>query len=113
MKRKLPVVEWDYSLYADDGYEHRKVDIVISEESFVGEEVFCLFRRKDWLRIDNNEESDDPVLAVLCNSCGVKGEFPITELQGLNAGQIVPVILNGEYKPNVDIEWIQNKCWNS
>lgn len=111
MIRKLPIVEWDPDLYTDDGYEYRKVDVVISDDSFIGEEVFCLFRKKDLLRIDNNEISTEPILGVLCNDCGVRGEFPVQELHGLLAGQIVPVMLNGEYKPNIELEWIQHKCW--
>lgn len=45
----------------------------------------------------------------LCNDCGTESE--ISELQGLNAGQIIPVKFNGERNPSIPLEWINFHFW--
>ena len=106
--KKLPKTDWDISLYNTDYYGYGDVDVFTTEAKNIGERVICLFRKKDLIHY-----SDDSckilTFAILCNTCGVKSG--ITELRGLNAGQIVPVQFNGEFNPQIPLIWVQKRFW--
>lgn len=106
--KRLPITDWDFELYDPDEYGYGDVDVFIDDSRSVGERVNCIFRLKDIKKFDDNECSDT-TLAVLCNSCFIKSG--IDELQGLDAGQIVPVVFEGEYNPTIPLEWINAKFW--
>jgi hypothetical protein len=106
--RNLPKTDWDISLYNTDYYGYGDVDVFTSKEKNIGERVICLFRKKD-LEYYTNDSCTKTVFAILCNSCGVKSG--ISELRGLVAGQIVPVQFNGEYNPQIPLNWIQKRFW--
>lgn len=106
--RNLPKTDWDISLYNTDYYGYGDVDVFTSKEKNIGERVICLFRKKD-LEYYTNDSCTKTVFAILCNSCGVKSG--INELRGLVAGQIVPVQFNGEYNPQIPLNWIQKRFW--
>lgn len=109
IKRPLPVTSWDADLYDPSLYGYIKVNVYTDNAHAVGEEVFCIVRQKDLLRYDM-DDCYDYSLGILCNDCGVHSG--ITELIGLNAGQIIPIQFNGEFNPSIPIEWIQGKYWN-
>ena len=106
--RSLPKTDWDISLYNTEYYGYGDVDVFTSEAKNIGERVICIFRKKD---IDKYHRNDcyDTTFAILCNSCGVKSG--IQELEGLNAGQIIPVQFNGEFNPQIPLIWIKNRFW--
>lgn len=106
--KNLPITDWDFELYDPDDYGYGDVDIFIDEDRMIGERVNCIFRRKDIEKFDDDECTDFTV-AVLCNSCYVKSG--IKELEGLNAGQIVPVVFEGEFNPIIPLDWIKEKFW--
>lgn len=106
--RKLPKTCWEINAYKMDLYEYGFVNIFTNYEKNIGEQVLCIFRKKD---IDkyNNKNCYEGTLAILCNSCYVKSG--IYDLYGLNAGQIVPIKFNGPDIPTIPIEWIRLKFW--
>lgn len=106
--RNLPKTDWDISLYNTEYYGYGDVDVFTTKEKNIGERVICLFRKKD-LEYYRNDSCTKTVFAILCNSCGVKSG--INELRGLVAGQIVPIQFNGEYNPQIPLNWIQKRFW--
>jgi len=107
--KRLPITDWDLDLYDEDEYGYGDVDIFIDDERMVGERVNCIFRLKDIEKYDDNDCTDFTV-AILCNSCFIKSG--ISELEGLNSGQIIPVRFEGEYNPTIPLEWIKSKFWS-
>ena len=106
--RKLPKTDWDISLYNTDYYGYGDVDVFTSTEKNIGERVICLFRKKD-LGYYSDDNCKQITFAILCNSCGVNSG--IEELVGLDAGQIVPVQFNGEFNPQIPLNWIKTRFW--
>lgn len=106
--RSLPIMDWDVEMYNPSHYGEGTVDIFIDEECRMGERVNCLFRMKDIEKYEN-DKCHDETLAILCNDCGVESE--IMFLQGLQAGQVIPVQFNGEDNPTVPLEWVHAQFW--
>jgi hypothetical protein len=106
--RNLPKTEWDLSVYNLRYYGYGDVDIFIDESNKIGERVICIFRKKDLIKYEK-ENCFDKTFAILCNDCGI--ESGISFLQGLSAGQIIPVQFNGEFNPTIPLDWIKNKFW--
>lgn len=109
MKRvkKLPKTDWDIGNYDLDFYGYGEVDIFVNEKG-AGERVNCIFRIKDYEKYDD-DNCFDHTFAILCNDCGVLGATK--ELQGLNAGQIIPVKFNGANNPELPLNWIKSQFW--
>lgn len=106
--KQLPITDWNFELYDSDYYGYGDVDIFIDESRAVGERVNCIFRAHD-LEKFNDDECTDFTVAILCNDCYVKSG--IRELEGLMAGQIIPVVFEGEFNPTIPLEWIEQKFW--
>lgn len=106
--KRLPFTDWDFELYDPDYYGYGNVDIFIDDSREIGERVNCIFRMKDIEKFKDDTCTDFTV-AILCNHCGIKSG--IKELDGLWAGQIIPVVFEGEFNPTVPLEWIEQKFW--
>ena len=106
--KRLPVTEWDFEAYNSEFYDYAPVDIFIDESRSVGERVNCIFRKKDISKFEDDQCTDFTV-AILCNHCYVRSG--IKELEGLYAGQIIPVVFEGEFNPTIPLEWIEKKFW--
>ena len=106
--KSFPSTHWDYNIYNPELYGYGDVDVFINRERTIGEQVTCIFRKKDLVKYDNDSCCDITV-AILCNDCGIESE--IIELQGLIAGQIVPIQFDGAENPIIPIEWIGSKSW--
>lgn len=106
--KHLPITKWDFDLYNSDDYCYGEVDIYIDSSNMIGERVNCIFRSKDIKKYDDNNCTDF-TLAILCNSCYIKSG--IEELKGLNAGQIIPIVFEGEFNPTIPLDWIIAKFW--
>jgi hypothetical protein len=106
--KQLPITEWDINCYNLEYYGYGDVDVFIDESNMIGERVWCIFRKKD-LEKYNDDLCFDTTFAILCNDTGT--ESGITCLKGLNAGQIIPVKFNGERNPSIPLEWINFHFW--
>jgi len=106
--KQLPQTDWDLTLYNTKYYGYGDVDIFIDEYKRIGERVICIFRKKD-LEKYNDNKCKDTTLAILCNSCFIKSG--IKELEGLDAGQIIPVRFNGEFNPEIPLNWVKSRFW--
>jgi len=106
--RKLPSTSWEIETSKMDLYEYGYVNIFTDYEQTIGEQVLCIFRKKD-IKHYINKKYYGYTLAILCNSCFVKSG--IYDLYNLNAGQIIPIQFNGPNIPTVPLEWIKFKFW--
>lgn len=107
--KRLPVTCWSIEAYHPDFYEYAQVDIFVNTDLNIGERVICIFRRKDLEKYDD-ESCYDSTVAILCNDCYINSG--VTELFGLNAGQIIPVQFNGCDVPFIPLKWVQSKFWS-
>lgn len=106
--KNLPTTSWDLEDYDLDYYGYGDVDIFTDKSLTVGERVWCIFRKKD-IEKYQDDECYEQTVAILCNDCGYESGIP--ELEGLNAGQIIPVNFNGNDNPTIPLDWIKNKFW--
>ena len=106
--RRLPKTTWDIEIYDLDYYGYGDVDVFINEACTIGERVWCILRKKDIIKYED-DNCFNFSFAILCSDCGI--ESGISELIGLTAGQIIPIQFNGKENPTVPLEWISAKFW--
>ena len=94
--------------YNEEYYDYGAIDIFINDSNRIGERVSCILRIADIEKYSDND-CFDTSLAILCNNCGI--ESGISQLTGLEAGQIIPIQFNGEDNPTVPLNWVTSKFW--
>ena len=98
---KLKEYPWmPYNKEYHPEYEHRKIDLLLEEDSSAGEGCYCLLSPDNLIRYDDNTCFLESV-AILCNDSKC---YP-----GLNAGQIIPIKFNGEFRATADVEWLKSR----
>jgi len=106
--KRLPTTCWSIEAYHPDYYGYAQIDVFVNDGLNIRERVICILRRKDLDKYDD-EQCYDTTVAILCNDCYMN--TGITELFGLNAGQIIPIQFNGPELPIIPIDWIQSRFW--
>ena len=96
--KKYPWVLYNKEFHLE--CEHRKIDLLLDEDSNSGEGCYCLLSPENLIRYDDNTCFLESI-AILCNDSKY---YP-----GLNAGQIIPIKFNGEFRATVDIDWLKSK----
>lgn len=98
--KKYPLVPYNKEYHPN--YEHRKIDLLIEEDSIFGEGCYCLLSPENLIRYDDNTCFLESVV-ILCNDSKC--------YSGLNAGQIIPIKFNGEFRATADVKWLKSKLW--